>query len=104
MWCGAVEVEGDSFMRAHSLWRLMAVALLVALLAGCGRDGSTDKKGEESSVRVPEAIGQTQATAAAAAATPAQRVEPKGKVVYGWHVSLPPVWLDPLENPALITQ
>src|SRR4051812_29612684 len=31
------------------------------------------------------------------------RPEPKGRLVYGWHTTISPAWLDPQENPPQIT-
>ena len=56
----------------------------------------------------PAAAGQ-QTTAqptvapAAQAAPGAARPEAKGKLVYAWHTTLSPAWLDPQENPPQIT-
>jgi peptide/nickel transport system substrate-binding protein len=91
-------------MSVRRSWQLLAALLLVILVAGCG--GKQDsKQTQDTKVRVPETIGQAQASPAAGAPTPATaaRVEPKGKIVYAWHVAIAPVYLDPLENAAVIT-
>ncbi|HEX2172443.1 MAG TPA: ABC transporter substrate-binding protein, partial [Dehalococcoidia bacterium] len=50
----------------------------------------------------PATAAKTAASPAAAPAT-GQRVEPQGRLVYAWHTAITPSWVDPLENPALIT-
>ena len=45
------------------------------------------------------AVAKPVATAAPAAVKP----EPKGRLVYGWHTTISPAWLDPQENPPQIT-
>src|SRR5438132_11833804 len=44
------------------------------------------------------AVAQPAATAATVA-----KAEPKGRLVYGWHTTISPAWLDPQENPPVIT-
>jgi peptide/nickel transport system substrate-binding protein len=39
----------------------------------------------------------------AAAAPAAGKPEPKGKLIYAWHTTISPAWLDPQENPPQIT-
>jgi peptide/nickel transport system substrate-binding protein len=45
------------------------------------------------------AVAKAEPTAAAAVAKP----EPKGRLVYAWHTTISPAWLDPQENPPQVT-
>ena len=104
-------------------WYAFLTALLIAALAGCTsqptespKTGDAGKTGSGAELKVPQSIGQAQATpgaqgaaspgpaaAVTTAAAPGERGEPRGRVVYAWHTALSPAWLDPQENPALIT-
>jgi peptide/nickel transport system substrate-binding protein len=45
------------------------------------------------------AVAKAEPTAAAALA----KAEPKGRLVYAWHTTISPAWLDPQENPPQVT-
>jgi peptide/nickel transport system substrate-binding protein len=87
----------------------------VALLVVCERRQSpvaTPAPVPTQGVIAPQAIGTPSPAPAAQAPTaaapqptaPAQaRPGPAGRLVYGWHTTIVPAWLDPLENPPQIT-
>src|SRR6266516_2801226 len=59
-------------------------------------------------VNVPQTIPTSMPATAAAqpvatAAPTVARAEPKGQVVYAWHTTISPAWLDPQENPPQVT-
>ena len=109
-------------------WYILAGLLSIAILGGCTSQPPTPKAADKApaatsapatvttATTAPAAQGSpaaaqtavtpvaaAQAAASPATAAPTTRGEPKGKVVYVFHTSLSPAWLDPQENPALIT-
>ena len=53
---------------------------------------------------IPTSVPATAAVQPAATAAPTvARAEPKGQVVYAWHTTISPAWLDPQENPPQVT-
>ena len=99
--------------------------LAIAVLAGCSQQQTSDTGGgkTETKVTVPQTVDQkggqpapagspaaaapkaaaSPGAAASPAPAPAQQGEPRGRMIYGWHTAITPSWVDPLENPALIT-
>ena len=100
-------------------WPLLGLILLTGGLLGCQQAPSTPQQGATKPAATtaaptaaapaqasPQAAAKTDTSGApktAAAPTAAARTEPKGKVSYAFHTALSPAWLDPQENPALIT-
>ncbi|HEX2174037.1 MAG TPA: ABC transporter substrate-binding protein [Dehalococcoidia bacterium] len=89
-----------------------------------GSEGGAAPQATSAAIQVPQSIQPAQSSPAApGAASPAPktgspvaapaattsaapsgaRVEPQGQVVYAWHTSLSPAWVDPDENQAVIT-
>ena len=107
-------------------WHILAGLLSIGLLGGCTSQPPAPKAADKgpaatsapatAATAVPAAQASppaAQTTASPAAATkaaasptvaaPTSRGEPRGRIVYVFHTSLSPAWLDPQENPALIT-
>lgn len=113
-------------MVARPASAFLVAAFLLSLLAGCTgpapraapsgapagpTPGAKSETGAGSGItlKVPESIAQSPSPAAVTkapspvATVAAARVEPKGKLVYGWDTAVAPAWFDPQENPQLIT-
>ena len=91
-------------LRRTSLCLLVAL-LLAAGVAACGGsdDSSEDSSGSASSVSIDEALNTTTGPENVTTTTGA-RGTPTGKVTYGWHLAVPPLWFDPQESGSSITQ
>ena len=94
-------------------WQRLTPLLLIGLVAGCSSQPPATppkaaestpaaKSGAETKPAPQTGASPTAGVQTAPAASPA-RVEPKGRVLYAFHTSLSPAWLDPQENPAVIT-
>ena len=98
-------------MQKRSCTWLLTVGLAISVLAGCSSPPpavSTETKTGQKAAEAPKTVASptaVPATAPATAASPAAdpRGEPKGKFVYAFYTSPAPAWLDPQENPAVIT-
>ncbi len=91
--------------RRRSLGVFVAL-LLAAGVAACGGSddsSSEDSSGTVSSVTIDEALTTSTASGAATSTTIPPRTEPTGKVTYGWHLAVPPLWFDPQEAGNSIT-
>ena len=108
--------------RRTFLLRCAVGAGAAGVLSACGGGSPAAPSGQSGGAAAPTAAPQataavqsitTPAPAAAvakpepspAAAAPAVKTsaEPKGKLVYAWHTTISPSWLDPQENPPQIT-
>src|SRR6266542_6762374 len=99
------------FSRRSFLLHCAATAGIAGLLTACGQAAppppappaatpEAARKIETISTPAPAtAVAKPVATAAPAAA----KAEPKGRLVYAWHTTISPAWLDPQENPPQIT-
>jgi peptide/nickel transport system substrate-binding protein len=84
------------------LTRVLTALIVVSALA-CGssskaKEGSSNNTG---SVMTDQALTTTKGNAASTTTGP--RGVPAGKVTYGWHLTIPPLWLDPQEAQNVIT-
>jgi peptide/nickel transport system substrate-binding protein len=61
------------------------------------------KPTEAAAAKPAEAAKPTAAAAAPTTAPATGKTEPKGQIVYAWHTTISPAWLDPQENPPQIT-
>ncbi len=96
--------------RRAFLAQLAAGGGALGLLAACGGGGaatSIQTAPSQAGLNVPQTIttpgGTTAASTSAATSAPAARGEPKGRIVYLWHTTISPAWLDPQEAPSQIT-
>jgi peptide/nickel transport system substrate-binding protein len=95
--------------RRTFLFQCAASAGIASLLSACGAPAppaaptappAAARKVEAISTPPPATVAaKAEPTAAAAVA----RVEPKGRLVYAWHTTISPAWLDPQENPPQVT-
>src|SRR5215207_152312 len=95
--------------RRTFLVQCAASAGMAGLLSACGGAGTpaaptpttaAARKVEGISTPPPAtAAAKPESTAAPAATKP----EPKGRLVYAWHTTISPAWLDPQENPPQVT-
>ncbi len=109
--------RGGRLSRRAFLVQCAASAGAAGLLAACGGQAPAQpaakapatpeaaRKVETISTPAPAtAVAQPAAKPAEKAAAPAAaKPEPKGKLVYAWHTTISPAWLDPQENPPQIT-
>ncbi|MBI3966570.1 MAG: ABC transporter substrate-binding protein [Chloroflexi bacterium] len=96
--------------RRRLSFNLVVSLVLVSLVLGCGGQETPPSAAATPASSALRKIDTVTTPAAAAATTqpqgaakPATKVEPKGELVYAWHTTITPAWLDPQEAPPQVT-
>src|SRR5881392_1491820 len=98
--------------RRAFLFQAAATAGVASLLAACGSPPPSQLAAPAATqaplglaTQAPISTPQPAGAAAKPEATAptVARTEPKGRVVYAWHTTISPAWLDPQENPPQVT-
>ena len=90
-------------MSGRRAWVYLAVALSVVAAAACGSsNGGGGGRGATIDTQVTERLEGGDAPEGVST-TIGARKDPQGRFIYAWHTAFSPAWLDPTENPALIT-
>jgi peptide/nickel transport system substrate-binding protein len=90
-------------MSSRRLFLRALTACILIAIAACGTSSSPKEGTRTTGSPVTDEALTTAKSDTGGTTTTGARGVPNGRVVYGWHLTIPPVWLDPQEAQNVIT-